>query len=339
MRIKKLNKYVWFIGLLALSVTMVVIGIRCSSKSSTNSGTNNSGGVPSATSLTISGVLQQGSVVISATNYSEGKLQTADIPLSSSNLSPLSATPLSGYQLYCVTFANPPAAGTGIADASGNVAVTFSATSTPFGCFILDSSNKGVATLFFTNTTNGQKGQTVSCSGDTNLGTIMVDTADGVALATLPSNGTIVSTTPTGTPCPIGTWTGLAGPSPCSSGDISIILLIAQKPSGEYIVSFSVSPIWIDTTAPICSPDVCGTYSDNASATYSGGTSKLSFNGDPGDPCCSQKVYNVTATFDASCKTMNINLSTVGCSSCSGSGGCSGCGTTTCSETFTVTRQ
>jgi len=34
MRIKKLNKYVWFIGLLALSVTMVVSSIKCGSSSS-----------------------------------------------------------------------------------------------------------------------------------------------------------------------------------------------------------------------------------------------------------------------------------------------------------------
>jgi len=334
MRIKKLNKYVWFIGLLALSVTMVVIGIRCSSKSSTNSGTNNSGGVPSATPLTISGVLQQGSVVISATNYSEGKLQTADIPLSSSNLSPLSATPLSGYQLYCVTFANPPAAGTGTVDASGNVAVTFSATNTPFGCFILDPSNNGVATLLFTNTTNGQKGQTVSFSGDTNLGTITVDTTSGVALATLPSNGTIVSTTPTGTPCPIGTWIDeISGPlsSVCPSANGIIILLIAQKPSGEYIVNFAAGPVSLSSNP---GPD-CGIYYNTKPATYSGGTLKFSASADPA--CPTTKIAAITATPDASCKTMAVQTTVSGCSDCSD---CSCGGTATCAKpTFTLTRQ
>ena len=301
MRIKKLNKYVWFIGLLALSVTMVVIGIRCSSKSSTNSSTNNSGGVPSATSLTISGVLQQGSVVISATTYSEGKLQTADIPLSSSNLSPLSATPLSGYKLYCVTFANPPAAGTGIADASGNVAVTFSATSTPFGCFILDPSNNGVATLFFTNTTNGQKGQTVSFSGDTNLGTITVDTTSGVALATLPSNGSLVTTTPSGLPCPVGEWKSdmATFPNGCAG---YLELRASQSPDGSFLASLSN----VGGCQPDYNSNVCGTCSwSNVPVTYSNKTMSLAaISPCPSDPSLFATIY-FTGTTDAACSTIN----------------------------------
>ena len=299
MRIKKLNKYVWFIGLLALSVTMVVIGIRCSSKSSTNSGTNNSGGVPSATPLTISGVLQQGSVVISATNYSEGKLQTADIPLSSSNLSPLSATPLSGYQLYCVTFANPPAAGTGTVDASGNVAVTFSATSTPFGCFILDPSNNGVATLFFTNTTNGQKGQTVSFSGDTNLGTITVDTTSGVALATLPSNGSLVTTTPSGLPCPVGEWKSdmATFPNGCAG---YLELRASQSPDGSFLASLSN----VGGDQPYNS-DACGTGSwSNVPVTYSNNTISVSIISHCEVNSSLFATIYFTGTTDAACSTI-----------------------------------
>src|ERR1041385_736801 len=46
---------------------------------------------------------------------------------------------LAGYQLYCVTFASPPMAASGTADATGVVSVTLPP-ATPFGCFVLDAS-------------------------------------------------------------------------------------------------------------------------------------------------------------------------------------------------------
>lgn len=57
------------------------------------------------------------------------------------------------YALFCVTFTNPPNAGTGNFDASGNFSVTVSdAGGVPVGCFIVDTSNQNhtVATLTFT---------------------------------------------------------------------------------------------------------------------------------------------------------------------------------------------
>ncbi len=327
MRIKKLNQFAGFIGLLALSVTIVGSGIRCSSKSSTN----NSGGVPSAQPLTISGVLQQGRVVVNLSSYDTGISKAGGALINSSQLSGLSVTPLTGYQLYCVTFTSPSVAGSGTADASGKVTLTFNAKGTPFGCFVLDSSNKGVATLFFSNTTSGQNGQTVSFSDNATLGTITVDLTYGVALVTLPSDGIIVSTTPAGAPCPIGTWAGSYGPSPCpSGGDIIVIALVVQKPSGEYIVNIASNYGGYG----------CGfgvSYNDIPVA-YSGGTFKFSLNNDPD---CSTRVETITATIDASCKTMTGAVSEDSCTSCDASGCVGGaCGTETCQDpSLTLTRQ
>lgn len=52
---------------------------------------------------------------------------------------PEQGIPLEGYQLYCVTFATPPSAATGTADAGGQVTLWLEAESVPFGCFVLDA--------------------------------------------------------------------------------------------------------------------------------------------------------------------------------------------------------
>lgn len=327
MKIKK----VWFLGLFILSATIISVGIRCSNKSSTSSG----GG--SGQPITMSGTLQQGNLAIVLSSYGNGVVQTENTPLLNSNLSPLSGAPLTGYQLYCVTFTSPAVAGNGTADASGNVTITFNAKNTPFGCFILDTSSNGIATLIFTNTTSGQNSQTVSFNGNANLGVVTVDLTDGVAQAILPSTGSLVTTTPPGTPCPIGTWAGTGFSSGCSAGGVTTIIgqniypitttvWIAQKPSGQYAVNFTLGPVCI---TPFYSSCMCGSESFNdLPATYSGGTLQFSVGG--ADASCPSKILNMTATFDSSCKVMTVNISQVGCQSC----GCS-----SSAGPFTFTKQ
>ena len=177
MKVKELNNYVWFIGILALSATMIVSGIRCSSKSSTNStnGTNGS-------NVTLTGLLYQGTVY-----------NVAPTSFNVSNLSAQTATPttpLSGYLLYCVTFAQPPtASSSGASDSKGNVTLRLPK-NTPFGCFINDSSGNSFATLIFNSGTLVT--QTVSFSGNADLGEITVDPANGLASVQLPAQGSPV---------------------------------------------------------------------------------------------------------------------------------------------------
>ena len=133
-----------------------------------------------------------------------------------------SGTPLVGYQLYCVTFTEPVVKGSGIADASGNVKVTLKVNSAAFSCSILDSTSKGVAYLFFSDS-SGNKGQAVSGSGDINLKIIAVSLADGVAAATVPSNVTILvdgAWTPTST---TNAPSARTGPTSFSTGNEMII--------------------------------------------------------------------------------------------------------------------
>ena len=324
MIIKKLNRHVWLIGLLALSGALVAGSIRCG-KSSTNG--NNS--TPTTQALTISGVLEQGSVIITATTYTGVKLKTANASLLDASLSGLSLTPLTGYQLYCITFSNPPAASSGAADASGNVAVTINATSTPFGCFVLDSSGKGVATLIFTNTTNGQNSQTAVFSSNANLGTITVDLTDGLALAELPSGGSLVTTTPSGMPCPVGTWT-MGVSSTCTTEHVDF--WIAQSSSGHYVLSY---------THYGCN----GTDSlSDLPMTYSGGVVTVTFNPSAGagsnvGQYCSGESATMTFTPDSSCATMSGSFVVSGVSQCGTSFG--GCGSMTCPAVtgLTATKQ
>lgn len=313
MIIKKLNRHVWLIGLLALSGALVAGSMRCG-KSSTNS--NNS--TPTTQALTISGVLEQGSVIMTATTYTGVKLiKTANASLLDASLSGLSITPLTGYQLYCITFSNPPAASSGTADTSGNVAVTLNATNTPFGCFVLDSSGKGVGTLIFTNTTNGQNSQTAVFSSNANLGTIMVDLTDGLALAELPSGGSLVATTPSGTPCPVGTWIMGTPSTTCTSEHVDF--WIAKSSSGQYLFSYTHYGCYGSDSQ------------SNLPMTYSGGVITAAFNpsvGNSSESYCSSQLMTITFTPDTACTTMSGSFVVSGVTQCGTHFG--GCGSMAC---------
>src|SRR5256885_1922862 len=58
-------------------------------------------------------------------------------------------TALAGYKLDCLTFAQPPAAGTGTSDSAGNVSLQLTTNGAPWGCFIQDASGNQVAAVIF----------------------------------------------------------------------------------------------------------------------------------------------------------------------------------------------
>jgi len=276
------------VGWLAIAIGAVGCG-----GASTKPGTGNS-----ANDITISGTLSTASASALASSRA----------LHTSGLSAAVST-LSGYRLYCVTFSTPPVSGTADADASGVVSLTLAAKDVPFGCFILDAQGKGVATLMF----GSQNAQTVSLSGSANLGTITVDTTSGVAQAGVPSAGTVVTSTPTSVPCPLGTWGYV-------TGNGSGTTWVAQDATGQYVVSVSGS-------------DSNGTTSfTNLPSTYSNGTLTIGpYNPEVNlnNPCYGTKTETVTLTANSSCTEMT---GTGVKSGCTGQCGCE-------DDTITVTKM
>jgi len=246
-------------------------------------------------------------------------------------VSRLANAPLAGYRLYCVTLTEPAVDGSEVSDGSGNVSLVLKTKNPTFGCNIQDASGNGVASLFFNSGAN--KAQAITGSGgDINLGIIAVNKADGVANANLPSNAVLVTTTPPGAPCPVGTWVGTEGPSNCCSGqDVTVIAWVAKTASGQYIMTF--------TSANVCWPHMeCGTFSQsNIPVTYCSGQleSSVYF-----DLSCPSKSLDISLTIDENCRTATETISTTGCFECTTGGGCSGCGDVTCTKpSFTATRQ
>ncbi len=225
-------------------------------------------------------------------------------------------TPLSGYQLYCVTFTDPPVAGKGTADSTGAVSVTLSVGSASLGCFILDPAGKGVATVIFTDAPVTQSGQTVSVTGSVDLGTILVSLDSGVAEAVLPS-GVALSATPAGTPCPVGTWTMGIPNTTCTTDHADF--WIAQTTPGQYVFSY---------THYGCN----GTDSQsNLPMTYSGGVVTAAFNpsvGSSSGSYCPGELMTITFTPDGTCSTMSGSWVVSGVTQCGTNFG--GCGYTTC---------
>ena len=276
------------VGWLAIAIGAVGCG-----GASTKPGTGNS-----ANDITISGTLSTASASALASSRA----------LHTSGLSAAVST-LAGYRLYCVTFSTPPVSGTADADASGVVSLTLAAKDVPFGCFILDAQGKGVATLMF----GSQNAQTVSLSGSANLGTITVDTTSGVAQAGVPSAGTVVTSTPTSVPCPLGTWGYV-------TGNGSGTTWVAQDATGQYVVSVSGS-------------DSNGTTSfTNLPSSYSNGTLTIGpYNPEVNlnNPCYGTKTETVTLTANSSCTEMT---GTGVKSGCTGQCGCE-------DDTITVTKM
>ena len=235
-------------------------------------------------------------------------------------------TPLAGYQLYCVTFADPPAAGTGVADAQGQVAIDLEAQGVAFGCFVLDTDGNGVATLFFTS--DSQQGQTITLTGDTELGSITVDLDNGVAETFVTTTGSLSGSEDL--PCPLGEWVAsVSREGEC--GDVTSVVWFAKTPAGEYTASFTVGPLY-ESKVEMCL--------DNSKAglavTEQDGTLSFAFHHDP--ESCPSRMATILATPNEACTGLDVVYSYGPCASCEqNSCGCED-GTEVCQQQFTLVR-
>ncbi len=289
-----------------------VVGLVClSGCAGGTTGATDSGGDAASRTLTLSGKLVAGAQASAAVAS----------PVQSALAAP--GDPLVGYQLYCVTFGTPPVATSGTADAAGQVALSIEAVGVPFGCFILDAEGKGVATLIFTS--GVQRGQTVTLTGDADLGSIMVDLDNGVAQTVLAPQGSLTGSD--GLACPLGEWT-FTVPSPGECGDAKVVCWFARLASGEYTLSFTVGPQHI-------SQNTCGYMSrTDLPVTENGDTFSFGFEGNAGT---SAGPMTFVVTPDEGCAKLALDETLTGCKSCDGD--CEMGGDLTCHKQYTATRR
>ena len=189
----------------------------------------------SGASITLTGTLQAGKVTANLSAALVSALQDGD--------------PLAGYKLYCVTFTDPPTAGSATADGSGAFSLTIMAGGVPFGCIVVDTADKGVAAVLFGKP--GSSAETVVVPGSASLGTVVVDSSAHVAQAALPDGATLVRNTPAAAACPSGIW---AGSVTTTCGTTTNTFWVARAPDGAGIVEGISSNTAIGTTG------TCGTY-------------------------------------------------------------------------------
>jgi hypothetical protein len=163
-----------------LAFTLAACGSSSSSSSSRKA-------APPITSVTFAGA------AVGTLSASGGKFQ----PAGASRRVMTAITDYSIYKLYCVTFTDPPNAGEGQFDTSGNFSlVVANAAGVPVGCFIVDTSNQNqtVATVTFTiGTASGMDTGTTTgpvFTGGTYTIAIAFDPTTGVATATVTAGGT-----------------------------------------------------------------------------------------------------------------------------------------------------
>ena len=143
------------IVIMALLMGLIVIGCQSTTKQQVQPGQD----------VTLSGVIQSGTPVGIA-SYAFGLLDA-----------------LVNYRLYCVTFEDNPVAAKGTADSSGRFSLQIKSY-TPFGCFVLDPSDKHVADLLFAGlgTSADTYSGSIMLTDNVDVGTIVVDTSKGVAV-------------------------------------------------------------------------------------------------------------------------------------------------------------
>jgi hypothetical protein len=234
--------------------------------------------------------------------------------------------PLVGYQLYCVTFATPPTAASGTADATGQVTLDLDAVDVAFGCFVLDAEGKAVATLLFRN--GVQQGQTITLTGDTDLGSITVDLDNHVAQSDVTSTGTLTGSDDL--PCPLGTWVVTVPREDCPP-TAKVRFWFVKDANGKYLASFTIGLVMSPYTHK------CDDHSEmDMAVTESDGALTFSF---LNDPTCSKVYRTVTAKPNADCTTIALESSYGPCESCSeGQCGC-GTGSLDCPQSFSATRE
>jgi hypothetical protein len=132
----------------------------------------------SGTSVTVEGTLTSAGAVVSVGPHLRAAGVTA----------PLALTDL---KIFCVTFEEPPAAGSSNVSADGSFSVTIAALGVPFGCFVIDStSGEQVATLVLRRNTTSLSGsgstdttQITSDDGGIDLGGVTLNLDEGIAVA------------------------------------------------------------------------------------------------------------------------------------------------------------
>jgi hypothetical protein len=283
-----------------------------------DSGGDPGGDAGNVATLTLSGTLVAGS-----------QASTTVRSLPAAKASALQAgDPLAGYRLYCVTFAVPPLAAAATADADGKVALELDAAGVPFGCFVLDTAGDGVATLMFTK--GAEEGQTLTLSGDADLGGITVDLDHQVAHADVASTGALTASG--GLPCPLGTWVVTVPRGDCT-GTATATIWFVRTETGALRASFTLGPVQLSGTDGLCG-DV-----SQADLAVTEGDLSLTF-AFPHDPVgCPSRMDTVVLTPNADCTQMAAVSSFGPCLAC-GDGQC-GCqeGTLDCTLDFTVSRQ
>ncbi|MBI5479223.1 MAG: hypothetical protein HY906_10220 [Deltaproteobacteria bacterium] len=268
-------------------------------------GSSNPGDGGTGASLTLTGTLVAGT----QTPYPTSSLPPAPPPAP--------GDPLVGYQLYCVTFADPPTAATGTADAAGLVTIELAAIGVAFGCFVLDDQDAAVASLVFMS--GLERGQTITLTGDTDLGTVTVDLGGGIALSAVPAGGDLTGGGDVA--CPLGEWTATGPPKDGCPGDLKSTFWVAQTTDGQYLMSFRVGPMRIGG-----GPDCTDRMETDVPVTVNDGVLTFTI---PGDPTCPSKTIVATMTPNADCTELAAEMHYGNCASCD-QGGCQCDGTLDC---------
>lgn len=136
------------------------------------------------------------------------------------------AISLTDLKLYCVTFEDPPAAGTGDVAADGSFSVSIAAAGTPFGCFVIEkSTGNQVATLVLRRSTTSLAGtdttdttQITTDDSEIDLGKVTLNLDEGVAIADAASVKGKTSSEVDNPFDPTGTWKFACVEPPPDSG-------------------------------------------------------------------------------------------------------------------------
>jgi hypothetical protein len=251
-------------------------------------------------------------------------------PYSLSAVSPLpppaDGDPLMGYQLYCVTFADPPTAAAKSADETGLVTMELAAVGVAFGCFVLDDQAVPVAVLVFMDGLT--RGQTITLTDDADLGTITVDLGEGVAQSGIPIGGAL--TGGGDVPCPLGEWLASSPPKDGCEDDLLTTFWIAQDTAGQYLMSFRTGPMRLGGGSE-CTDRV----ETDVPVNWSDGILSFTI---PGDPSCPSKTIVATMTPNENCTELQVDMHYGNCASCDQ--GCECDGTLDCPmPSTTATRK
>jgi hypothetical protein len=233
--------------------------------------------------------------------------------------------PLTGYQLYCVTFADPPTAATGTADEAGLVMINLAAVGVAFGCFVLDDQAAPVAVLVFMDGLS--RGQTITLTDDADLGTITVDLGEGVAQSAIPIGGTL--TGGGDVECPLGEWLASSPPKDGCVDNLMTTFWIAQDTAGQHLMSFRTGPMRIGGASE-CTDRV----ETDVPVTWSNGILSFTI---PGDPTCPSKTIVATMTPNESCTELAVDMHYGNCASCDQ--GCQCGGTLECPMPSTTAKR